>query len=177
LSTYTSSFIAAEEGRQKAQEFIDQKADVIFGAGGFTGSSGIAFAASKKVYVIGVDQDEFRTTFKTGSDANFILSSAVKRVDTGVYTSVKSVLDKNFKGGDLVLGAAQCGVSYAPYHNTDSAVSADVKSKLETIWRALAGGTLLTGVKDGTTAPEPLKAGEMPKVADTAPKFADCTRN
>jgi len=177
LFKYSTSFNNAEEGRLSAQEFITQGADVIFGAGGFTGSSAIAFAASQKVYVIGVDQDEFGTTFALGRDAEYILTSAVKRVDTAVFNSVREILDGKFTASSKVLGAAQCGVTFAPYHKAEAAVAQPTRDKLEAIWRALAGGTLNTGASDaGDTPPASLNPGDNPTVDANAPKYADCFR-
>lgn len=176
-SVFTSAFDNPREGSDEAEKMIAEKADVIFGAGGLTGSGGIAYAAQNKVYVIGVDQDEFRTTFASGKDADYILTSAVKRVDTGVYTVVKSILDNNFKPGNVVLSAAECGITYAPFHNADKTIPADVKSRLEAIWRALAGKTLNTGAATAdSTPPEALAAGALPTISDKAPKLSDCTR-
>ena len=47
--------------------FIGDGADVIFGAGGPTGSGGVKAAAEASVWGIGVDQDEYYTTFNGGS--------------------------------------------------------------------------------------------------------------
>lgn len=175
LFKYAGSFNNAEEGRQIATEFITQSADVIFGAGGFTGSSGIVYAASQKVYVIGVDQDEFRTTFGLGQDAEFILTSAVKRVDTAVFNTVKDILDGKFTSGGRLLGAAQCGVTFAPYHKAEATVPQNVKTRLESIWRALAGDTLKTGADvEKSAPPASLNADEQPTVSENAPKITDC---
>lgn len=177
LSVYTTSFADGEQGSAKADEMIAQGADVIFGAGGLTGSSGIARAAAQGKFVIGVDQDEFRTTFKTGKDSDRILTSAVKRVDTGVYLAISDVLNGKFTGGLLVLGAAECGISYAPFHNAEKYVAEGVKARLEAVWRALAGGTLSTGAQRADAEPpQPLAEGAMPPVSDNAPRLSDCAR-
>jgi basic membrane lipoprotein Med (substrate-binding protein (PBP1-ABC) superfamily) len=175
LVEYTSSFASPDEGRSTARDMIDQEADVIFGAGGLTGASAIAYAAENRVYVIGVDLDEFTTTFASGKDAEYILTSAIKRVDRSVYEAVKSVLDGKAQGGMTVLGADRCGITYAPFHKADAAIPAAVKARLEAIWRALAGGTLKTGAGDdaGTTV-EPLAAGAVPPVSDSAPHPDTC---
>jgi basic membrane protein A len=176
LAEYTTSFADGPQGIAKADAMIAGGADVIFGAGGLTGSSAIAYAASQGKFVIGVDQDEYRTTFKTGKDADRILTSAVKRVDTGVYRAIGNVLSGKFAGGLLVLGAAECGISYAPFHDAEKVIPAEVQQRLETVWRALAGGTLATGARDADAkTPEPLAAGAKPAVSDKAPKLSDCT--
>ncbi|PJF37424.1 MAG: BMP family ABC transporter substrate-binding protein [Candidatus Thermofonsia Clade 1 bacterium] len=178
LSVYTTSFADPAQGREQADAMIVQGADVIFGAGGLTGSSAIVHAAAQGKYVIGVDQDEFRTTFASGKDADRILSSAVKRVDTGVYTAIRNIVERTFSGGTLTLTAASCGVAYAPFNAASSAVPDSVKARLEAIWRALAGGTLQTGAaNEGDTPPEPLAPGALPPIAENAPRLSDCARS
>ncbi|HEU5088857.1 MAG TPA: BMP family ABC transporter substrate-binding protein, partial [Roseiflexaceae bacterium] len=54
---YIDSFTDRARGAEAARSFIAEGADVIFGAGGQTGSGGIQAAAQDGVYVIGVDQD------------------------------------------------------------------------------------------------------------------------
>jgi basic membrane lipoprotein Med (substrate-binding protein (PBP1-ABC) superfamily) len=178
LSTYSTSFDDVQQGSDKADQMIDQGADVVFGAGGLTGSSAIARAASKGKFVIGVDQDEFKTTFASGKDAQYIITSAIKRVDTGIYTIVDSILKKNFKGGLLTLSATNCGIAYAPFHTAEKDIPDTVKTRLETIWRALADGTLTTGADTtGASTPAPLAAGASPAINDSAPRLSDCTLN
>ncbi len=67
LSIYNESFTDAAKGASDAAQFIGEGADVIFGAGGQTGSGGVAAAAEAGVWGIGVDQDEYYTTFAGGT--------------------------------------------------------------------------------------------------------------
>jgi basic membrane lipoprotein Med (substrate-binding protein (PBP1-ABC) superfamily) len=174
---YTGSFSDSELGTQTAQDFIDQGADVIFGAAGLTGYSGIQYAAQKGVWVIGVDQDEWRTNFREGdvTGSNHILTSAIKRVDNGVYQAIASIVEGKATGGVVVLSTADCGVSYAPFHQADSSITPDAKKMMESIWRALAAGTLQTGASStSTTPPESLAPGTLPEVPANAPQLSDC---
>ena len=83
LSIYNESFTDPAKGASDAAQFIGEGADVIFGAGGQTGSGGVKAAAEAGVWAIGVDQDEYFTTFAGGDapGAEFLASSAIKRVD------------------------------------------------------------------------------------------------
>lgn len=177
LHVYAESFIDPEFGRAMAADFQAQGADVIFGAGGLTGSSGILAAAGAGVWVIGVDQDEYRTTFSEGAldGSDHILTSAIKRLDSAVYQAVASVLDGEFTNGVVTLAAADCGVTFAPFHDAAGAVPAAVQDRLTAIWRALAGGTLTTGASGAADdmPPDPLGEGEPPVSAD-APTLASC---
>src|SRR6266542_2794374 len=146
---YIDTFTDRARGGEAAKNFISQGADVIFGAGGQTGSGGIQAAAQQGVWVIGVDQDEYVTTFQNGKapGADKILSSAVKRVDNAVFTAIKDVQAGTFKGGTQVNDAKSEGVGLAPFHDADSAIPADVKTKLDTTLKGLADGSIQTNVK------------------------------
>ncbi|HMO60076.1 MAG TPA: BMP family ABC transporter substrate-binding protein, partial [Roseiflexaceae bacterium] len=145
---YIDSFVDRARGAEAARSFIAEGADVIFGAGGQTGSGGIQAAAEDGVYVIGVDQDEYVTTFQNGATpgAANIISSAIKRVDVAVFETIKSVQDGTFEGGTLVFSAANDGVGLAPFHDADAAIPADVKALIATTVAGLANGSISTNV-------------------------------
>lgn len=150
LGVYIDSFTARDRGASAAEQFIGEGADVIFGAGGPTGSGAIAFAAAQGVLVIGVDQDEYLTTFQNGeaAGAENIISSAVKRVDQSVYLSLQALVEGDLEafggGGTRVLSAANEGVGFAEPHDAD--VPDDVLERLAEIFAGLQDGTIETGV-------------------------------
>ncbi len=150
LGQYMDGFDQPGQGAAQAEVFIEAGADVIFGAAGLTGSGGITFAAAEEVYVIGVDQDEYFTTFDGGDapGAAFIISSALKRVNVGVYDMVSALLDgdfENFPGGsNYILSLENGGISFANPHDAD--IDADIYDEVVTIGGELAFGDLTTGV-------------------------------
>ncbi|MCU0493702.1 MAG: BMP family ABC transporter substrate-binding protein [Chloroflexaceae bacterium] len=149
LITYVPSFTDPAAGASTATQMIGEGADVIFGAGGPTGSGGIKAAAEAGAFVIGVDQDEFTTTFGAGQTpgADRILTSAIKRVDVSVYDEIKNVVNGTFKGDGIALyDAAADGVGYADFHQAASAIPDGVKTRMEAIFAKLADGSLTTGV-------------------------------
>jgi basic membrane protein A len=146
LGVYIDSFTAPDRGKAAAEAQIAEGADVIFGCGGPTGSGGIVAAMEKKVWGIGVDQDEYYTTMG-GGPAPYLLSSAMKRVDNAVYSAIKAFADGSFEGGHYLGTAKNGGIGYAPFHDAESKVSKSVKSKLDQIMKKLADGSLETGVK------------------------------
>lgn len=145
LGVYIDSFTAPDRGKAAAEAQIADGADVIFGAGGPTGSGGIVGAMEKGVYGIGVDQDEYYTTMG-GGPAPYLLSSAMKRVDNAVYSAIESFAKKSFAGGHYVGDAANGGIGYAPFHDTESKVPQHVKNRLNDILKRLGDGSLKTGV-------------------------------
>src|SRR5713101_6071355 len=148
LGVYIDSFTDPARGKTAALSQIDEGADVIFGGGGATGSGAILGAAQAGAWVIGVDQDEYLTTFKQGEakGANKLLSSAMKRVDNAVYGAIKMAVEGTFKGGTQVFDASNDGIGLAPFHATESAIPEAVKAKLQEIAAGLKSGTITTGV-------------------------------
>ncbi len=147
-SVYIDSFVDRARGAEAAKSFIAEGADVIFGAGGQTGSGAIQAAAQAGVWVIGVDQDEYGTTFQNGSalGSEKILSSAGKRVDNAVFSAIKSAQDGSFVGGTQLYDAASNGVGLTPFHKAEDSIPAEVKTQLDAILKGLADGSIKTGV-------------------------------
>jgi basic membrane protein A len=148
LGVYIDSFTDPARGKTAALSQMDEGADVIFGGGGTTGSGAILGAAQAGAWVIGVDQDEYLTTFKQGEakGANKLLSSAMKRVDNAVYGAIKLAVEGTFKGGRQVFDASNDGIGLAPFHDTESAIPEAAKVKLQEIAAGLQAGTIKTGV-------------------------------
>jgi len=153
LKIYNESFTAPDKGASDAQQFIGEGADVIFGAGGQTGSGGVAAATAQGVWGIGVDQDEYFSTFDGGSapGADKLASSAVKRVDLGVFVQIVNALKGEFEGGFFALTAANGGITYAPFHDAD--IPKDVAALLEETRLGLADGSIKTGLDPATGLP------------------------
>jgi basic membrane lipoprotein Med (substrate-binding protein (PBP1-ABC) superfamily) len=155
LGVYIDSFTAPDRGAAAAEQFIGEGADVVFGAGGPTGSGGIKYAAENGALVIGVDQDEFFTTFGNGETpgAENLISSALKRVDQAVYLSLASLV----AGGEgwpedsfFLLSAENDGVGFAPAHLAD--VPEEVTAAVEAALEGLKDGSISTNVDPGSGA-------------------------
>ena len=78
--------------------------------------------------------------------SEFIMSSALKRVDVGVYDMVQAVVEGgDFPGGaNYALDVANGGIGYAPKHDAD--IDDSIYDYLAGIEAALASGDLDTGV-------------------------------
>ncbi|MBV9789317.1 MAG: BMP family ABC transporter substrate-binding protein [Chloroflexi bacterium] len=146
---YLPSFTDPAAGGEAARSQIAEGADVIFGAGGQTGSGAIQAAAQGGAYVIGVDQDEYNTTFRQGSGegADRLVTSAIKRVDNAVFDTIKSIVDGNFSSEQYVGDAANGGVDYAEGHDAASAITPEIKAKVDEVKQGLADGTIQTNVE------------------------------
>jgi basic membrane protein A len=146
---YLPSFTDPAAGGEAARSQIAEGADVIFGAGGQTGSGAIQAAAQEGAFAIGVDQDEYNTTFKKGSaqGADKLVTSAIKRVDNAVFDTIKSVADGKYTNEQYVGDAANGGVDYAEAHDASGVVTAEIKAKVDEVKKGLADGTIQTKVE------------------------------
>lgn len=109
LSAYTGKFDDPGKGKELAMAQFGQKADVVYHASGACGIGVIEAAKEKGLWAIGVDSDQNHLAPKN------VLTSMMKRVDTGVFTGCQDVTKNAYKGGTVVeLGLAQNGVGYAP---------------------------------------------------------------
>lgn len=153
LKIYNESFTAPDKGASDANQFIGEGADVIFGAGGLTGSGGVSAAAQQGVWAIGVDQDEYFSTFDGGAapGSEYLASSAVKRVDLGVFVQIVNALKGEFEGGVFALTAANGGITYAPAHDAD--LPAEALAAVEEARKGLADGSIKTGLDPATGLP------------------------
>ncbi|MFQ3566094.1 MAG: BMP family ABC transporter substrate-binding protein [Aggregatilineales bacterium] len=154
LGVYIDSFTSPDRGAAAAEQFIGEGADVIFGAGGPTGSGAITYAAQNGIKVIGVDQDEFFTTFGGGETpgAENLITSAVKRVDVGVFDMIAALVNaEGFpEGGIYILSAENGGISFAPPNAAN--VPEEVLERMEEILAGLADGSIETGIDPVTGA-------------------------
>ncbi len=132
-------FTDPQWGKDTANQEMSQSADIIFAAGGQTGNGGLLAVADKggAVLGIGVDTDQYLSLPEAKS---ILLSSAMKLITPGVFNIVKAVQDGGFKGGNVV-GA----VGLAPYHDLDSKVPADVKTKMTQVTSDVVSGKTPTG--------------------------------
>jgi basic membrane protein A len=137
------SFNDPQWGAMTAREQIAQGADVIFGAGGTTGTGAlIAVAESPEagtsLFCIGIDVDQYETV----PDARpCLLSSAEKKITDGVNAAVTGVVT----GQDLARNLdGQIGL--APYRELADRVPDDVKQRVDEVVAGLRDGAIATGV-------------------------------
>ena len=106
--------------------------------------------AEEGVYVIGVDKDEWVTSFGSGETegSEFIISSAIKRVDQGVYDMVAMLAEgvmEGFPGGGIhMMDAAMNGVGLAPPNESD--IPEEVWAQVNAVSEQLIAGEIETGV-------------------------------
>jgi len=135
---FDKTFTDPEWGKTTALSMFDKGADVVFGAGGKTGNGALLAAAEKGKYAIGVDTDQWYTVPEA---KKALLSSAMKLLTPSTFEMIKAAKEGTFKGG-LYTGP----VGLAPFHDLDSAVPPEAKTKLQAIEKGLADGSIKTNV-------------------------------
>jgi len=104
LVGYSQDFVAQDKCQAVAQNQIGQGSQVEFQVAGGCGIGALNAAASAGIWGIGVDVDQY-------SLAKNVLTSALKRVDTGIFDAVKQAKAGQFKGGsDLLFDLTNAGV-------------------------------------------------------------------
>jgi len=106
-----SGFNSPDKGKTAAQGQLDAGADVIYAAAGGSGSGAFDAVAAAKKLAIGVDSDQYKTA--AAAVQPVILTSMLKRVDTAVYTMIKSSVDKTPLTGIQVFDLKVDGVGYS----------------------------------------------------------------
>jgi basic membrane protein A len=135
---FDKTFVDPEWGATTANSMVDKGVDVIFAGGGKTGNGAVIAAAQKGIYAIGVDTDQYYTIPEA---QKMLLSSAMKLITPGVFDLVKAA-----KEGTMTSGNNFGSAGYAPFHDLDSKVPAEVKAKMEEIAKGLLDGSIKTNV-------------------------------
>ena len=119
MSQYVNSFADQAKGKSIATQMYNNGADIIFACAGDSGLGVLECAKETGKYAIGVDRDQYDIA------PDNILTSAMKKVNEGVYSVVKTLKDGTFAGGKtLVFGLKEEGIGLAP--STDKNVPQDV---------------------------------------------------
>ncbi len=142
LNVYVPSFIDPAKGKETGVSMIGQGCDVIFGVGGNTGNGGLLAAKEAGLMGIGVDVDQYLTYAEV---KDILLTSAAKNVDVAVYEYLKTVKSGAVKAGINTANVQNGGVGLAPYHDMDSKIPAEVKTKVDEALKGLKDGSIKTG--------------------------------
>ena len=127
----------AAKGEQIAKNFVDQGADVVGPVAGSTGNGSIKYMLSVKKWAIGVDTDQ---ALSLADYAGAILTSAQKVIDVAVLDTIKANAAGKTGGADYVGTLANGGVTLAPFHTFDSAISAELKAGIDALKAKIASG-------------------------------------
>ncbi|MDZ5713405.1 BMP family lipoprotein [Jeotgalibacillus haloalkalitolerans] len=107
ITDYAGSFGDADLGRSLADKQIEQGADFIYPAAGYTGTGAILEAQAQGIYSAGVDTDQFYTAEQS------VVTSMVKNIDTSVFNLIQELTEGELSSEAYVLGLAEEGVGLA----------------------------------------------------------------
>ncbi len=112
LNGYSQDFVAQDKCKEVALQQMGEESDVVFQVAGGCGLGAIQGAKEQKKWGIGVDTDQ-------GFLGNHVLTSATKKVDVGVFTTIQLARGKAWKGGvDTVFNVKNKGVGYGQVSKT-----------------------------------------------------------
>jgi basic membrane protein A len=133
LNTYSQDWVDQAKCKQAALDQISAGATIVFQVAGGCGLGALDAAKEKGVWGIGVDADQSYLGPQ-------VLTSAMKRVDTSVYSTIQQVLAGKFAGGtNAVFNLANNGVGLGKI--SPKVPKADVK-KVQQIAKDISSGKI-----------------------------------
>jgi basic membrane protein A len=105
LNAYSQDFVDQAKCKEVALDQISRGSDVVFQVAGGCGLGALDAASEESVWGIGVDADQAFL-------GDYVLTSAVKRVDVGVFSTIEQLVNGEFAGGEITsYGLAEDGVA------------------------------------------------------------------
>ena len=112
LNGYSQDFVAQDKCKEVALQQMGEDADVVFQVAGGCGLGALQGAKEQKKWGIGVDNDQ-------GFLGNHVLTSATKKVDVGVYETIRLGMSNRWKGGvDTIFNVKNKGVGFGKISKT-----------------------------------------------------------
>jgi len=143
--SFTGDFEDQDKGRQTAEALMQEGADLIFPVAGPVGQGAMAavqdnlIGMDPKPLFIGVDVDQY---ISVPGFEDIMLSSVLKRIDNAVFAAIQAAMEGPFTENLYVGTLANEGVGMAPFHDLDSAVSAELKAEIDALLAALIDGSV-----------------------------------
>jgi basic membrane protein A len=112
LNGYSQDFVDQAKCKEVALQQMGEESDVVFQVAGGCGLGALQGAKEQKKWGIGVDTDQ-------GFLGNHVLTSATKKVDVGVFSTIQLAKSRAWKGGvDTVFNVKNKGVGYGQVSKT-----------------------------------------------------------
>lgn len=128
LNAYSQDFVAQDKCKELALNQIQAGSKVVFQVAGACGLGAISAAVQNKDQAIGVDADQSYLS------PTYILTSAEKKVDVGVFTAIKNLMSGQFAANlqeDITnggVGIGKIGPAGAKYQSQIDGIIAKMKS-------------------------------------------------
>lgn len=128
---FAGDFGNPDLGAKIGKQMIENGADVLYAAAGFTGVGVLKEAEKSGVYAIGVDSDQYYYAEKA------VITSMLKNVDVAVFDIVKAFVEENhIPEGRVELGVSEQGVQLAPIRVIS--LTPEQEQKLQNVQEQLA---------------------------------------
>ncbi len=133
----TNAFNDPASAKAKSEALIAQGADVIYHASGASGQGVFQAAKDKHIYAIGVDSNQ------DGLVKGTILTSMIKKIDTGVFDAIKEVKEDKFQGKIYELGLKEDGLELTKFEFTKDQIGEENIKKLDEIKQKIINGEIV----------------------------------
>ncbi|WP_117169045.1 BMP family lipoprotein [Paraliobacillus sediminis] len=128
---YAGTYGDDKLGASLAKEMIDQDADILFAAAGFTGVGVLKEAQDQNIYAVGVDTDQFFHA------EGAVITSVMKNIDRAIYQLAENLVNgETIEQGTLEFGLGNEGVGLAPLRIAD--FPENIKAEIESATEELA---------------------------------------
>ncbi|CAM4177184.1 BMP family ABC transporter substrate-binding protein [Nocardiopsis rhodophaea] len=124
-------------GESTAKGQFDKGADVVFHAAGASGNGVLQAAADREQLFIGVDSDQYANA--PDDQKQYVVTSALKNIDTAVFEYVKSVADGKTQTGVQEFDLSGGGVDYA---TSNSEQISDIQGQLDELKQKIIDGEI-----------------------------------
>ncbi|MDX9849287.1 MAG: BMP family ABC transporter substrate-binding protein [Anaerolineaceae bacterium] len=137
------NFESLDDGRAFGEQLLDEGADVIMPVAGPVGLGTLAVMQERGTgLLIGVDND---WSVANPDKADFILGSALKKIDVFVYEAIKQTVEGTFKGGfPYMLTLENEGVGLQYGSKWADQVPADLKAEVDGLIPGIVSGEIPT---------------------------------
>ncbi|MFC3995395.1 BMP family protein [Nocardiopsis sediminis] len=132
-----AGFSDPARGKSTAEGQYDGGADVIYHAAGASGNGVLEAATEQERLFIGVDSDQYESA--TDEQKPFVVTSALKQVDTAVFEFVQSVADDDVQSGIQRFDLASGGVDYSTANEEQIG---DIQEQLDELKQQIIDGEI-----------------------------------
>lgn len=136
IARYAGDHFDPAKGKDTAYITSQNGVDVIFQAAGPTGLGVLEAASTYNFYAIGVDTDQGYL------QPDYIVSSMLKRVDTAIYSIIKSISKGDVLQDVYTFSVANDGIGLARNEYYEKIVPQSVKDKVDEIEKKIISGEI-----------------------------------
>jgi basic membrane protein A and related proteins len=138
------TFVDPEWGAAQANALVDSGTDILFGVGGETGSNAIVAAVARGAYAIGADTDQY---FALPVAAPHLYVSILKMIAPAVTELIQTAKDAQAGSSVFPTGNFRGQVGLSGYHDLDSSIPDEIKTRMTELNHGLISGQIQTGVE------------------------------